>query len=105
MALSKLPPVTWPTSAGLHVSVTNPRTISYHDKKGEHSVTYYQNFDYAKIFNNISTEFAQEIKDSNRVEGFYEIKNDGRVEYRSLPASLIHNVNFSSRLAKCFKIN
>ena len=88
-------------SAGLHVSFTNPNSFNYSDKEQNKTFNYNSVFDFPHIFNKITQEFKEEIKVSERVPGFYEVKSDGRVEYRSLPATLIHNPNFAHRLAKC----
>jgi hypothetical protein len=89
-------------AAGLHISLTEERSFSYTVKDDQsRSFTYNVLFDYPIIFNRIGQEFATEIKASGRVEGFYEVKGDGRVEYRSIPASAIHAPNFAARLNKC----
>ena len=72
-------------TAGVHVSFTDER--SYRDKEGTER-TYNINFDWPQIFIKLDAAFAEEIKASKRRPGFYEIKPDGRVEYRSLPANV-----------------
>ncbi len=72
------------SGAGVHVSFTNPREI-----KLEHSSTIVnQNFDWARLFSGLDAAFKDEIKASHRLPGFYELKSDGRIEYRSLPADI-----------------
>lgn len=92
-------------SAGLHVSITNPTKTSniYIGKKCFEGHSYHGMFDFVKIFRAISEEFEKEIKSSGRTPGFYEIKSCGRVEYRSLPATIIHDKNFDARLAACLR--
>ena len=90
-------------AAGLHVSFTEQRSFGYHVNNQPQTFNYNSVFDYPHIFNNITKEFLPEIKASGRVEGFYEVKGDGRVEYRSLPATIIHSPNFVERLARCLK--
>lgn len=70
--------------AGVHISFTCPDTISC----GEHSRSYFKNFDWAQIFLKLDKAFAVEIKEAKRRPGFYELKCDGRIEYRSLPANV-----------------
>ena len=51
----------------------------------------YQGFiDHAKLIVGLDRAFAAEIKAAQRNPGFYEVKSDGRIEYRSLP----NNVDF-----------
>jgi hypothetical protein len=45
-------------------------------------------FDFPSFIKYMDKNFEQEIKDTRRGPGFYEIKSDGRVEYRSLPAQV-----------------
>ncbi len=82
--------------AGLHISITNPRSYTGDNNR---EVTYFPCFDYPSIFRKLEKEFTSEIKAAYRNPGFYEVKPDGRVEYRSLPATLIHSKNFTARLA------
>lgn len=72
--------------AGVHVSFTNECTIFYGDRNEPR--TYNGIFDYAKLFRRLDDIYAQEIKEAKRRPGFYEIKTDGRIEYRSLPANV-----------------
>jgi len=73
-------------TAGLHISFTNPRTIK--NKEG-YDIVVNGMFDYIQLFRLLDKEFKDEIKESKRNPGFYELKSDGRIEYRSLP----NNVN------------
>ena len=68
-------------TAGLHVSVTRSREIF--TEKGSMRVN--EMFDYAQLVRRMDDVFFKEIKAASRRPGFYEIKGDGRVEYRSLP--------------------
>lgn len=70
--------------AGLHISFTNEKM--YIGKDGKHH-TYNALFDYVKLFKRIDDVYLSIIKEAKRRPGFYEIKPDGRIEYRSLPAS------------------
>lgn len=45
-------------------------------------------FDFPRIIQHLDEVFADEIKDAKRNPGFYEMKPDGMVEYRSLPNKL-----------------
>jgi len=71
-------------TAGVHVSFTKSQAV-FHDKK---RYEYHCNFDWPQIFMKLDKAFAEEIKASKRRPGFYELKTDGRVEYRSLPANV-----------------
>jgi hypothetical protein len=73
-------------TASLHVSVTNERTHCYTDKDNrERTFTYQGTVDHAKLIVGMDKAFAGEIKAAKRNPGFYELKDDGRIEYRSLP--------------------
>jgi hypothetical protein len=78
-------------TASLHVSVTNKRTFNY-DTVSEKGVVHRNNLfpyrefiDHAKLISTLDREFKKEILDAKRNPGFYEVKCDGRIEYRSLP--------------------
>jgi hypothetical protein len=82
-------------TAGLHISFTNPIVVV---NKNNYPETVNELFDFLELFKRIEDEFYREIADSGRAFGQYEVKNDGRVEYRSLPATLIHKKDFATRL-------
>lgn len=91
-------------SAGLHISFTNERVFNYTNKDNNNlSIKYNEIFDYVQIFRRIEKEFGDEIRVQKRTPGFYEIKGDGRVEYRSLPATAILLPDFSARLDKAIR--
>ena len=69
-------------TGGIHISFTNPRE-TYVD--GELVGTYNHIFDFVQIFRKLDLAFKDEIKSAGRYPGFYELKPDGRIEYRSLP--------------------
>ncbi|MCK9458292.1 MAG: hypothetical protein M0R80_01460 [Proteobacteria bacterium] len=78
-------------TAGVHVSFTQETSFTEdacescgHCKERIYNV----NFDWPQIFLKLDAAFAEEIKEAKRRPGFYEIKHDGRVEYRSLPADV-----------------
>ena len=71
-------------TAGIHISFTNPMVIMDESK---YSQTVNAMFDWVKIFRGLDEAFAPEIKAAKRNKGFYELKCDGRIEYRSLPAN------------------
>ena len=70
-------------TAGKHISFTKSHTIA--TERGSFTVN--EMFDWVKIFRGLDEAFATEIKEAKRNKGFYELKTDGRIEYRSLPAS------------------
>lgn len=41
--------------------------------------------DHAKLIGRLDLAFKDEIREAKRNPGFYEVKSDGRIEYRSLP--------------------
>lgn len=77
-------------TAGVHISFTQPREIRYPPVRGAPQIEVVNLiFDYVQIFRKLDAAFASEIKEAQRRPGFYELKCDGRIEYRSLP----NNVN------------
>lgn len=73
-------------TASLHISFTNERTYTYFDKENRKQEFKYPGFvDHAKIIVGLDKAFKTEINRAKRNPGFYEIKTDGRIEYRSLP--------------------
>lgn len=78
-------------TASLHISFTNEVDWHYtahvnNSSKGESKVHKYNGFvDHAKLIVGLDRAFAAEIKAAKRNPGFYEVKADGRIEYRSLP--------------------
>lgn len=80
-------------TASLHVSFTNEKSFNY--DTCSHStppvVTRNNKFNYpgfvdhAKIITTFDRAFKAEIAKAKRNPGFYEVKGDGRIEYRSLP--------------------
>jgi hypothetical protein len=71
-------------TAGVHVSMTKQMYI--HCKETQH--VYNTNFDWPRVFVALDKEFKEEISKAKRNPGFYELKEDGRVEHRSLPANV-----------------
>lgn len=69
-------------TAGIHISFTNP--VAGNNRYGD-SITVNKIFDFATVFRYLDIEFKDVIKAAKRNPGFYEIKKDGRIEYRSLP--------------------
>lgn len=73
-------------TASIHVSFTNKIEWHYTNDKGLPRVHKYPGFvDHARLIIGLDRAFAAEIKAAKRNPGFYEVKGDGRVEYRSLP--------------------
>lgn len=71
------------STAGIHISVTNETTIK--------KQTVNEPWDFVKFIRHMDEAFKEEIKDAKRRPGFYEIKSDGRIEYRSLPCNVSVN--------------
>lgn len=72
-------------TAAIHISFTNPEDYIYETKIIR---TWNAMFDFCRLFRALDSEFANEIRESGRKPGFYELKADGRIEYRSLPANV-----------------
>lgn len=88
-------------TAGVHLSVTTSTTFSYTEAvrldNGKVRVLprtrrYNQPWDFVQFIRYLDKRFVNEIKEARRMPGFYEIKSDGRIEYRSLPS----NINLSA---------
>lgn len=75
-------------TAGLHVSVTRQTTTHCQGDGCSRSTTTNLPFDFARFVRAADERFADEIKRAKRRPGFYEMKPDGRIEYRSLPQSI-----------------
>jgi hypothetical protein len=83
-------------TAGIHISFTNEHEMTWftseeigdHYRNNEHKQTFNLNFDWLQVFLQLDTLFKKEITDAKRNMGFYEIKGDGRIEYRSLPSNV-----------------
>jgi hypothetical protein len=73
-------------TAGIHISFTDP--VDIFDKATGITHTTNRIFDFIKLFKAIDKEFEHEIKYARRRPGMYELKSDGRIEYRSLPNNL-----------------
>lgn len=81
-------------TASLHVSFTEEKMFTYNRASpiapGGYSshvtnFTYPGFVDHARIIVSLDAAFKQEISAAKRNPGFYEVKPDGRIEYRSLP--------------------
>lgn len=86
---------------GIHISVTVKETKSILHKTTElylfgksaqkHSYKDIESdviWDYPQFIRALDIAFKEEIKSSKRNPGFYELKSDGRFEYRSLPNNI-----------------
>ena len=69
-------------TAGIHISFTDERVI-LNDAKNPTTVNLI--FDFVQVFRKLDLNFKEEIKTAKRYPGFYELKPDRRIEYRSLP--------------------
>lgn len=72
-------------TAGLHVHFTRP--ASYWED-GKAKATFNRLWDFPQLFRALDKRFAGWIKATKRKPGFYEIKPDGQIEYRSLPSTI-----------------
>lgn len=71
-------------TAGIHISFTREESV-YIPNSTPRVVN--AMFDFVQLFRYLDKQFSSEIKDAKRRPGFYEIKSDGRIEYRSLPSN------------------
>lgn len=85
-------------TASLHISFTNEREFNYIElvagniaTKIDRKFKYPGFVDHAKLIVGLDRAFKEEIRVAKRNPGFYEVKGDGRIEYRSLP----NNVNMN----------
>lgn len=73
-------------TASLHISVTNAELVWFTDSNRSQQSKPYPGFiDYAVLVTTFDKAFKAEIAKAKRNPGFYEVKPDGRIEYRSLP--------------------
>ena len=72
-------------TAAVHISFTKP--YYYNDKNGSRNCVN-EFFDFIKYVKVLDKAFKDEIREAKRNPGFYEIKHNGRVEYRSLPSDV-----------------
>lgn len=81
-------------TASLHISFTEEKMFRYREFAGmvqggatmrDGAFTYPGFVDHARIIVSLDKAFAKEIAAAKRNPGFYEVKADGRIEYRSLP--------------------
>jgi hypothetical protein len=84
-------------TAGIHISFTNPVT---HYNNGVPTGVTNKIFDYVKWFTAIDKEYHNEIKQARRSPGMYELKDDGRIEYRSLP----NNIDLDSMITRLWAL-
>jgi hypothetical protein len=81
-------------TAAVHISFTNPKSRIVNLYIGKDSapisekIIWNEYFDFIKYVKALDKAFKEEIKQSKRNPGFYEVKPDGRVEYRSLPSNV-----------------
>ena len=73
--------------AGIHVSFTDERSMTV----GNETRTYNGMWNFMELFIRLEKEFEKDITGADRVPGMYELKGNGRIEYRSLPVHLIND--------------
>jgi hypothetical protein len=73
------------TIASCQINISNLLQTSYKDDKGVLHPERYGLFDVAQIVRNLDEAFSDEIFEAGRQPGEYCIKNNTRLEYRSLP--------------------
>jgi hypothetical protein len=72
-------------TAGVHISFTDEQLITWKDNQ---TSVYNSIFDFLTLFKYLDEKFLKEIENARRRPGFYELKPDGRIEYRSLPSNV-----------------
>lgn len=78
-------------TAGIHISFTEYADYACYRRGTRdnefvpHTFNYQPNWDWVQLFRHLDHWFKDEIKAARRNPGFYELKEDGRIEYRSLP--------------------
>lgn len=73
------------TIASFQVNVSHEEAAAYTDKNGVYHRPIYGLLDVPRIVRALDKEFKHEIATSGRQQGEYCIKNNVRLEYRSLP--------------------
>lgn len=73
------------TIASCQLNISNLLQKDYVDKEGKYHLAQYGVLDVPKIVGALDYEFKCEIRASGRQPGEYAVKNDMRLEYRSLP--------------------
>lgn len=73
------------TLASLQVNISNELYSAWVDKEGVSHPARFGLLDVHNIISNLDEEFEEEIKLSKRQPGMYAIKDEYRLEYRSLP--------------------
>ena len=96
------------TLASFQINISNQIqesywTVSKDGKTVSKEPDKYGPVDIPKIVRALDIEFKNEIKDSGRQPGIYAIKENKRLEYRSLPNFVWEDEHLISRLAKVFK--
>ncbi len=94
------------TFASLQLNISHCTRNEFYDKEGRFHAAEYSVFDYVPIIRALDKEFGNEITAANRQIGWYAVKDNCRVEYRSLPNTLfttdIQKINLLlQRIKKC----
>ena len=73
------------TIASCQINISYETQHRYWDKEGKEHPAVYGLFDMPQVIRNLDEEFGPEIKEAGRQPGEYCVKNNNRLEYRSLP--------------------
>lgn len=87
------------TIASLQLNISKQLRSSYTDVDGKFHPETYGMLDIPRIVRSLDKEFAIEIKAASRQPGEYAVKNDVRLEYRSLPNSVF---SFEAETSRSF---
>lgn len=89
-------------TAGIHLSITNQGNYQKYTNGNYYTEYYNVMWDFVQLFRFLDNRFKKEIRESKRNPGFYEIKSDGRIEYRSLPANIFPLTRISDAVEEYF---
>lgn len=78
------------TIASFQINISYLLSKRYTDNKGSIHSERYGALDVPRIVRNLDTEFSKEIQAAGRQKGEYAIKDNIRLEYRSLPNSVFN---------------
>lgn len=73
------------TLASFQINISMEKTHYYTDNNRSEKYIHHQPFDFVPIVRALDKEFETQIKQSKRQPGWYSIKDECRLEYRSLP--------------------
>lgn len=91
------------TIASLQINVSERLAEEHRDEAGRLIQARYGIVDVVHVVRSLDAEFADEIKQAKRQPGEYAIKDDVRLEYRSLPNWVFADDSWIQRVLKALK--